>query len=240
RLGVGIEDRPAPQGHDAVLALERGRDGLAFEGAERRLAVLDEDVGDPLACHALDLGVRVDAAQARQLGQRLAHGRLARAWRAHEDVAPRHQLSTDGIAARYAATLRRTSSTESPPNFSSTASASVRATIAWATTAAGATAHTSERWWMAFAGSPVVTSMGASAGGTVEMGFIAARTRRGWPLVMPPSTPPARLVRRVTTPSTRSISSCATEPRRAAVRKPSPISTPLIAWMPMSAAARRA
>ena len=36
-----------------------------------------------------------------------------------------------------------------------------------------------------------------------------------------------------------SISSCACEPRRAAVAKPSPISTPLIAWMLISAPASR-
>ena len=38
----------------------------------------------------------------------------------------------------------------------------------------------------------------ASARGTVEIGFIAARTRSTSPLVMPPSIPPARLDRRVT------------------------------------------
>ena len=56
------------------------------------------------------------------------------------------------------------------------------------------------------------------------------------PVDMPPSVPPARPVRRRMTPSaSRSISSWAAEPRRAAVRKPSPTSTPLIAWMPISA-----
>ena len=53
---------------------------------------------------------------------------------------------------------------------------------------------------MATASSPVAMSTVASARGTVEIGFIAARTRSGWPLVMPPSRPPARLVER-TTPS---------------------------------------
>ena len=61
-------------------------------------------------------------------------------------------------AARYAATLRAVSVTESPPNFSRTASASTSATMASATTPAAGTAHTSERWLMAWAGSPVATS----------------------------------------------------------------------------------
>ena len=51
---------------------------------------------------------------------------------------------------------------------------------------------------MATASSPVAMSTVASARGTVEIGFIAARTRSGWPLVMPPSSPPARFVERIT------------------------------------------
>ena len=100
------------------------------------------------------------------------------------------------------------------------------------------TAHTSERWWIALAASAPVVSTVSRARGTVEIGFIAARTRSTSPVDMPPSVPPARPVRRWITPAaSRSISSCAAEPRRAAVRKPSPTSTPLIAWMPISAAA---
>ena len=49
---------------------------------------------------------------------------------------------------------------------------------------------------MACAASPVATSTVRSARGTVEIGFIATRTRTGSPLVMPPSMPPARLVSR--------------------------------------------
>ena len=56
-------------------------------------------------------------------------------------------------------------STESPPNFSSTASASTSATIASATTPAAGTAQTSERWWWATAASPVATSTVRSARG---------------------------------------------------------------------------
>src|SRR4051794_1811159 len=136
--------------------------------------------------------------------------------------------------------LRRVSSTESPPNFSSVASASTSATIASATTPAAGTAHTSERWLIAFAGSPVATSTVSSALGTVEIGFIAARTRSTSPVVMPPSVPPDRDVRRRRRPSRCSISSWASLPRRRAVSKPSPTSTPLMAWMPISAPARRA
>ena len=90
---------------------------------------------------------------------------------------------------------------------------------------------------MATASSPVAMSTVASARGTVEIGFIAARTRSGWPLVMPPSRPPARLVERITPSGPGYISSWATLPRRRAVSKPSPISTPLIAWMPITAPA---
>ena len=78
-----------------------------------------------------------------------------------------------------------------------------------------------------------------SARGTVEIGFIAARTRSGSPLVMPPSRPPARLVERSTPSGPGFISSWAALPRRRAVSNPSPTSTPLIAWMPMSAPASR-
>ena len=66
------------------------------------------------------------------------------------------------------ATLRRVSATESPPNFSSTASASTSATIASATMPAAGTAHTSERWWWA---------TGGLAGGDVDG---AQRPRARW------------------------------------------------------------
>src|SRR5665811_2126920 len=80
----------------------------------------------------------------------------------------------------------------------------------------------------------LATSTVASARDTVEIGFMAARTRITSPFDTPPSMPPARLVRRRIRPvaGSRSISSCASEPRRAAVRNPSPISAPLIAWIP--------
>ena len=94
--------------------------------------------------------------------------------------------------------MRRISATESPPNFSIAASASTSATIASATTAAAGTAHTSERWLIAVAGSPVATSTVDSARLSDEIGFIAARTRSGSPVVMPPSRPPARSVSRLT------------------------------------------
>jgi hypothetical protein len=138
--------------------------------------------------------------------------------------------------------LRLVSAIESPPNFSSAVSASTSATTDSSTTPARGTAHTSERWWIATAGSPVRTSTVDRARGTVEIGFIATRTRSGSPLVMPPSRPPARFERRVTPfgPGPRSISSCAWLPHRSAVVKPSPISTPFIACTPISAPASRA
>ena len=108
--------------------------------------------------------------------------------------------------------MRRVSPTESPPNFSSTASASTRATIASATMPAAGTAQTSERWWWATVASPVATSTVRSARGTVAIGFIAARTRSASPVDMPPSVPPDRPdVRRIPS-SAVTISSWAWEP----------------------------
>ena len=72
---------------------------------------------------------------------------------------------------------------------------------------------------------------------SVGSGFIAARTTTGSPFVTPPSIPPARFVARR---RSGSISSCASEPRTRARANPSPISTPLTAWIPISAAASRA
>ena len=80
----------------------------------------------------------------------------------------------------------------------------------------------------------------ASGFGTVENGFIAARTRMGSPVEVPPSMPPARPVRRPIRPPRTTISSCALDPGRPAVAKPSPTSTPLTDWIDISAAANRA
>src|SRR6266702_2952379 len=89
--------------------------------------------------------------------------------------------------------------------------------MASATTPAAGTAVTSLRWLIAFAGSPVRTSTVSSARGTVEIGFMAARNRSIPPVLMPPSIPPARLVRRRTPSCDPSISSWACEPRRQSV-----------------------
>jgi hypothetical protein len=87
----------------------------------------------------------------------------------------------------------------------------------------------------------VATSTVPSALTRVDSGFMAARTRSTSPVDMPPSMPPARPVRRRgLDPSPGTISSWAREPGLAAPANPSPTSTPLIAWMLISAAARRA
>ena len=76
---------------------------------------------------------------------------------------------------------------------------------------------------------------------SVGMGFIAIRTTIVSPFVMPPSIPPARLVRRRNDESSYSSSSCTCEPRSEALSNASPISTPFIAWIPsMRAPPRRA
>ena len=72
---------------------------------------------------------------------------------------------------------------------------------------------------------------------SVGSGFIAARTTISSPFETPASIPPAWFVSRR---RSGRISSCAWEPRSAARAKPSPISTPFTAWMPISANASRA
>ena len=89
----------------------------------------------------------------------------------------------------------------SPPNFSAKASARTSATIASATIPAAGTAQTSDLWLIAFAGSPFEVSIVSNAFGTVDIGFIAALTRKTSPVVMPPSVPPALPERRTIFPS---------------------------------------
>src|SRR5206468_4347879 len=126
------------------------------------------------------------AGHAQAVGDYATDGGLAGAHRSDQDRngPGRHRITR---LSRYDWTLRRVSATLSPPNFSATASASTSATMASATIPAAGTAHTSERWWWACAGSPVVMSTVARARGTVAMGFIAARTRSTSPALLPPS-----------------------------------------------------
>ena len=90
---------------------------------------------------------------------------------------------------------RSSSATESPPNFSMSASARTSATMASPTTAAAGTAQTSLRSIAADASPIVVRSTERSGFISVEIGFIHAETRRSSPLVTPPSRPPALLRR---------------------------------------------
>ncbi len=203
------------------------------------LAVFEEDVGNLQPGHLLDIDDQCRETSyrtgSRAIGQPCSY--LLRADLPGPQEAPSVSARPvcRGNRARCgelrAVSRRRTSPARQ--------SASTSATIASATTPAAGTAHTSLRWLIAFAASPVATSIVSSARGTVEMGFIAARTRRTSPVDIPPSVPPARLVRRRTPPSPLSISSCANDPRRRADSKPSPTSTPLMAWMPINAPARR-
>jgi hypothetical protein len=86
---------------------------------------------------------------------------------------------------------------------------------------------------------PVAVSTVRSARGIVLIGFMAARTRSTSPLDIPPSVPPSRPLVRVRPSGPRTISSITWLPRRRATAKPSPTSTPLMAWIPISAAASR-
>src|SRR5690606_31013000 len=162
---------------------QRGRHGLAFQRAEGGLAVGDEDLRHRLAGALLDVGVGVAEGHAEPLGEQLSDARLPRAGRSDEHHARRsishystflftlssvlgshahspwtHSPYRTRRCSWYPARLRATSATESPPNFSTAASASTRATIASATTPAAGTAQTSLRWWFAVAASPVATS----------------------------------------------------------------------------------
>ena len=63
------------------------------------------------------------------------------------------------------------------------------------------------------------------------VGLIAIVTSMSWPVEMPPSTPPALLLRK----PCGVISSPCVVPRCATLAKPAPISTPLTALMPIIA-----
>src|SRR5947209_4487189 len=128
----------------------------------------------------------------------------------------------------------------SPPNFSRKASASTIAIMASPTTPAAGTAQTSLRSTTASTVSLVARSTDLSGVRSVESGFIAARTTSGWPLVTPPSRPPALLVERLKPwPASNTISSCTPEPGVRAVSKPMPNSQPLMAWIEQKACASR-
>src|SRR6202034_3300501 len=196
RLRARIKDSAAADSDDPRVLADRRRHRRAFQRTEHGLAILDEDVTDRLARGRLDRGIGVQEADAEPRGQLGADGRLARPRRADQDR-ERGILALASLtfaacqritsAFRYASALRAVSAMLSPPNFSSTASARTRAAMASATTPAAGTAVTSLRWLMALAGSPVLTSTVASARGTVEIGFMAARSRMGSPVLMPPS-----------------------------------------------------
>ena len=116
--------------------------------------------------------------------------------------------------------------------------ASTRATIVSATTPIAGTAVTSVRSLNDTADSLVAVSTVSSVGlFSVASGFIAARTTSSSPVEMPPSVPPASVLPRRYSPASASheIGSWASLPRRPATSNPSPISTPLTAWMLMTA-----
>src|SRR5918996_3355617 len=222
---------------------DSSREGLhrraLLQLAERVLTTLREEIRDRDLTLLLDDRVDRDERPAELRGETGAEGRLPGAHEADErNVAiERVQDSrAQRILSRYARRAAMKSASASPPNFSSAARASSHATAASATTASASTACTSLRSTSASPGSPLSRSTERSGRMSVGNGFIAARTTTGSPFVTPPSRPPARFVclRR-----SGSISSWASDPRRRASAKPSPSSTPLTAWIPISAAASR-
>src|SRR2546428_425919 len=153
----------------------------------------------------------------------------------------------EAVRFRKPSQLATSSSTESPPNFSTTASARTNATIASPTTAAAGTAQTSLR--STVAGLSVIVARSTERSGfiSVEIGFMYAVTRRSSPLVTPPSRPPALLVGRLigigsSRPRSVSgrISSCTREPGTSATPGPRPMPTPLMAGNHHHARARPA
>ena len=128
----------------------------------------------------------------------------------------------------------------SRPNFSRYASASTNATSLSATTAQAGTAHVSLRSFDASSTSNVSRFTVSSGVMSVGMGFMAALTMRGMPVVMPPSRPPALFdVRTKPTCLSSAMGSCTSEPTRRAASNPRPNSTPLMAGMENSAAPKR-
>src|SRR5699024_11018236 len=242
-----VEQAPQRLAHD-----------FAFDASEIVLTAFDEDLRDHTVLFD-DGGIGVDQRHPEAVGQQPPDRGLPGRWRAGEHDArerggdrfqrrnrfrdrglvhgPMRRFS--GTAATYASRVRFVSATASAPHFSATASARTRGTIASATAPAGGAAHASDRWWVALAAPPVRTSTVDRARGTVAMGFIPARTRSGPPVDIPPSVPPARLLVRRNPSGPTSSSSWALDPGRFAVWKPSPTSTPLMAWMPMRAPASR-
>src|SRR5581483_3414863 len=212
-------DGAAAEGdHARRAALARVADEARLDLAERRLALLGEEVPDR-ALGPLDLVVDVDEAAAQPLGHDRPQRRLARAHEAdqREVAAERVQRHGAEMRSRYACAAASMSTSASPPSFSRAARASSHATAASATTASASTACTSLRSTSAWAGSPVARSTESSGRIRVGSGFIAARTTIGSPFDTPASMPPARFERRT---SPGSISSWACDPRRRASAKP--------------------
>ncbi len=142
--GRPVEHGTAAERENARMLGDRVPDRPALQGAEPLLALVEEDLRDRLAGRGHDVRVGVAIRGPEPVGEQFAHGRLTDPHRADQD----DQRGAHRIWRweRYDCTLRWVSATLSPPNFSATASASTRATIASATIPAAGTAHTSERW----------------------------------------------------------------------------------------------
>src|SRR5262245_31686452 len=153
-------------------------------------------------------------------------------------AASKRRLTSSIVAAR----CRSISGIESPPHFSSSASASTKHTIASPTTAAAGTAQTSLRSIAAGASCSVVRSTERSGFISVAIGFMKPVTRTSCPLVTPPSRPPALFDGRIGESASACggrISSCTRDPGRNDTSGPRPIPTALMAWMHIKAWARR-
>src|SRR5919201_879498 len=232
-----LDRTTADRHHGGLAAAAHVFDEPCLELAERRFALLLEELPDR-SVRVLDLAVDVEEPAPEPPCDLRPERRLPGAHEPDErEVGVQRVLGCQSIRSRYALYAATKSPSASPPNFSRAARASSHATHASATTASASTAEVSLRSTRASPGSPVCRSTERRGRMSVGSGFIAARTTISSPFDTPASIPPARFVARR---RSGSISSCAAEPRSSASANPSPISTPFTAWMPMSAAARRA
>ena len=224
----------------------------ALEGAEVRLAVRARRAAGIGPCSRDDGDVGVDERTSERLGDAASDAGLARAHRPDEDDRVERARSCCGESrvARGRACAASPGSPRgrprgcgasrdvSPPNFSSTTSASTSATMASATTPGGG--HGAD------VGALVVRGRGVAGrdvdraqrvrhgGDRLHAGAHAQHGARGH-AALGAARPVGRAGDAVV--GRRTARRAPAEPRRVVVRKPSPTSTPLIAWMLMSACA---
>src|SRR5579863_120290 len=245
RSVLGERQGTASESHHARIAgAQHLPDCLALVSAERIFSFPRKDLWDrSMGANDEVVGVEERAAQlARELapdrGFSSSHKSDERHVALHCTFVPGFRENRSADACVLRARLSSVSSSESPPYFSKTGPVSARRTIASATMAAAGTTQTSLRTIVA--GASVFSCRFTDGRGfiSVGIGFTETRTTIGSPLLIPPSMPPARLLRRTTLSPSSANASCAREPGVAPDRVPRPISTARTVCIPISAPAR--